>query len=185
MFLKPMGGPGKAPKHVSAWTQQEDELLISLYQDHSTWQMAERRLPANHVPVMRVLFLRNRGLIGRKRKAPLSAEAIAFLTKNRHAKTARELARKVGRSECTVRYTLHKRGYRSRQKCGRKPARNTRRNRATELVTELRDRRNMTFCMIAKHINITMQMHISDDTAFHLYNRRTAADALLYELLPN
>ncbi|EFW9297147.1 DNA-binding protein, partial [Shigella flexneri] len=26
---------------------------------------------------------------------------------------------------------------------------------------------------------------ISDDTAFHLYNRRTAADALLYELLPN
>ncbi|WP_307963878.1 hypothetical protein [Shigella flexneri] len=123
-------------------------------------------------------------MIGRKRKAPLSAEAIAFLTKNRHAKTARELARKVGRSECTVRYTLHKRGY-SLKKCGESHHCARYSDRLTELVTELRDRRNMTFCMIAKHINITMQMHISDDTAFHLYNRRTAADALLYELLPN
>ncbi|EFM1639311.1 DNA-binding protein, partial [Escherichia coli] len=102
---------------VSAWTQQEDELLISLYQDHSTWQMAERLQRTRSAVMHRILFLRNRGLIGRKRKAPLSAEAIAFLTKNRHAKTARELARKVGRSECTVRYTLHKRGY-SLKKCG-------------------------------------------------------------------
>ncbi|AKH22514.1 DNA-binding protein [Escherichia coli] len=184
MFLKPMGGPGKAPKHVSAWTQQEDELLISLYQDHSTWQMAERLQRTRSAVMHRILFLRNRGLIGRKRKAPLSAEAIAFLTKNRHAKTARELARKVGRSECTVRYTLHKRGY-SLKKCGESHHCARYSDRLTELVTELRDRRNMTFCMIAKHINITMQMHISDDTAFHLYNRRTAADALLYELLPN
>ncbi|EFL5695315.1 TPA: DNA-binding protein [Escherichia coli] len=184
MFLKPMGGPGKAPKHVSAWTQQEDELLISLYQDHSTWQMAERLQRTRSAVMHRILFLRNRGLIGRKRKAPLSAEAIAFLTKNRHAKTARELARKAGCSECTVRYTLHKRGY-SLKKCGESHHCTRYSDRLAELVTELRDRRNMTFCIIAKHINITMQMHISDDTAFHLYNRRTAADALLYELLPN
>ncbi|EFI4227929.1 DNA-binding protein, partial [Escherichia coli] len=28
------------------------------------------------------------------------------------------------------------------------------------------------------------QMHINDDTAFHLYHRRTATDAVLRELLP-
>ncbi|EEW2348252.1 DNA-binding protein, partial [Escherichia coli] len=26
-----MGIPGKAPAHVKAWTQQEDDLLITLY----------------------------------------------------------------------------------------------------------------------------------------------------------
>ncbi|CAD7366155.1 MULTISPECIES: hypothetical protein [Enterobacteriaceae] len=56
MFLKPMGVPGKAPKHVSAWTQQEDELLISLYQDHSTWQMAERLQRTRSAVMHRILF---------------------------------------------------------------------------------------------------------------------------------
>ncbi|HBC3219274.1 TPA: DNA-binding protein, partial [Escherichia coli O146] len=37
-----MGIPGKAPAHVKAWTQREDQLLISLYQEHNTHQMAER-----------------------------------------------------------------------------------------------------------------------------------------------
>lgn len=184
MFLKPMGIPGKAPKHARAWTQQEDKLLISLYQDHSAGQMTERLQRTRCAVRHRILFLRNRGLIGRKRKAPLSTEAIAFLIKNRHTKTARELARKAGCSEYTVKYTLRKRGY-SLKKCGESHHCARYSDRLTELVTELRDRRNMTFCMIAKHINNMLQMHISDNTALRLYNRRTAADALLYELLPD
>ncbi|HBC2937198.1 TPA: DNA-binding protein, partial [Escherichia coli O146] len=44
---------------------------------------------------------------------------------------------------------------------------------------------NMTFCMIAEHINSTIQMHINGDVALHLYHRRTATDAVLSELLPD
>ncbi|EFN7674606.1 DNA-binding protein, partial [Escherichia coli] len=29
-----MGIPGKAPAHVKPWTQQEDEMLTSLYQEN-------------------------------------------------------------------------------------------------------------------------------------------------------
>ncbi len=182
--FKPMGTPGIAPAQKKPWTQQEDELLISLYPDHSTWQMAERIQRTRSAVAYRILFLRDRGLIARKRKAPLSTEAIAFLIKNRHGKTAQKLALEAGCSECTVRDTLHKRGY-SLKKCGESHHVARYSDHLCELVTELRDRHNMTFSAIAKHINSTMQMHINDDTAFHLYNRRTAADAVLYELLPN
>ncbi|EJN8536994.1 DNA-binding protein, partial [Escherichia coli] len=117
MRLTPMGTPGKAPAHVKPWTQQEDRLLISLYQEHNTHQFAERIQRTRKAVMHRIRFLRNRGLIGRKRKAPLSTEVIAFLIKNRHVKTAREMALEAGCSECTVRYTLRKRGY-NLQKCG-------------------------------------------------------------------
>ncbi|MEF9775876.1 DNA-binding protein, partial [Escherichia coli] len=39
MRLTPMGTPGKAPAHVKAWTQQEDELLITMYPDHTVRQI--------------------------------------------------------------------------------------------------------------------------------------------------
>lgn len=183
MLLKSMGTPGVAPAHVKPWTQQEDEMLISLYPECNTWQMAERVQRTRSAVMHRILFLRNRGLIGRKKKAPLSTEAIAFLITNRHVTTTQKLALEVGCSECTVRYALHKRGY-SLQKCGENHPSARYSDHLVELVTELRDRHNMTFRMIAKHINSTMQMHINNVTAFRLYNRRTAADAVLCELLP-
>lgn len=37
--LKPMGIPGKAPAHVKAWTQQEDDLLITLYPTHTSQEI--------------------------------------------------------------------------------------------------------------------------------------------------
>ncbi|EJN7307272.1 hypothetical protein NRW16_005484, partial [Escherichia coli] len=40
--LKPMGIPGKAPAHVKAWTQQEDDLLITLYPQHTARDIAGR-----------------------------------------------------------------------------------------------------------------------------------------------
>ncbi|EMZ9466763.1 DNA-binding protein [Escherichia coli] len=183
MRLTPMGIPGKAPAHVKAWTQQEDRLLISLYQEHNTHQMAERIQRTRKAVMHRIRFLRNRGLIGRKRKAPLSTEAIAFLIKNRHVKTAQEMALEVGCSECTVRYTLRKRGY-NLKKCGENHHCARYSDHLVELVTELRDIHNMTFCMIAEHINSTTQMHINGDTALHLYHRHPATDAVLCELLP-
>ncbi|EEU9482630.1 TPA: DNA-binding protein, partial [Escherichia coli] len=37
-----MGIPGKAPAHVKAWTQQEDDLLITLYPQHTARDIAGR-----------------------------------------------------------------------------------------------------------------------------------------------
>ncbi|MEB7741087.1 MerR family transcriptional regulator [Escherichia coli] len=158
-------------------------MLISLYPNHTTYQMAERTQRIRSAVKHRICFLRECGLIGRKRKA-LSTEAVAFLIRNRHTRTARELADEVGCSARTVKAHLNKRGY-NLQKCGERHHCARYSDHLVEQITELRDREGMTFRMIAKHINSTMQMHINDDTAFHLYNRRTAADAMLYELLPN
>ncbi|HGC4928927.1 TPA: DNA-binding protein, partial [Escherichia coli] len=41
MILKPMGTPGKAPKHVRAWTQQEDALLAELYPSHTAPELTK------------------------------------------------------------------------------------------------------------------------------------------------
>ncbi|OSK22858.1 putative copper P-type ATPase [Escherichia coli M056] len=183
MKLKPMGTPGKAPAHAKPWTQQEDELLISLYPDHTTRQMMEhlqRTLPAiKH----RLALLRQRTMVGIKKK-PLSREALAILIRDRHIKTAQELADEVGCSPHTVKHILNKRGYRL-QKCGENHPSARYSDHLVELITELRDGHDMRFSAITKHINSTMQMHLNVDMVIHLYSRRTAADAVLYELLPD
>ncbi|WP_258133945.1 hypothetical protein [Escherichia coli] len=97
--LKPMGTPGVAPAHVKPWTQQEDEMLISLYPECNTRQITEQIQRPHDAVMHRLSFLRDRGLIGRKKKT-LSAKEIAFLIENRRTRTARELAAEV---RCTIR----------------------------------------------------------------------------------
>ncbi|ENC0629346.1 HTH domain-containing protein [Escherichia coli] len=183
MRLTPMGTPGKAPAHVKPWTQQEDRLLISLYQEHNTHQFAERIQRTSSAVMNRIHVLRNRGLIGRKRKV-LSREEITILIKNRHTRTAKELANRLGCTDRTVKAHLNKRGF-SLQKCGELHPNAKHSDRLVELVTELRDEQHMTFVMIAEHINSTQQMKLTISTVWHLYHRRTAADAVLSELLPD
>lgn len=181
--LKSMGTPGVAPAHVKPWTQQEDEKLISLYPECNTHQIAERIQRTRSAVMYRLGFLRDRGLIGRKRKA-LSTKDIAFIIENRHTRTAQELADEIGCTRRTVQAHLNKRGY-SLQKCGERHHLTRYSDRLVELVTELRDEQHMTFAMIAEHINHTLQIKIAAHTAHSLYGRRTAADVVLYELLPN
>lgn len=181
--LKPMGTPGVAPAHVRPWTQQEDEILISLYPECNTHQITERIQRTRSAVMHRLGFLRDRGLIGRKRKV-LSTKEIALLIKNRHTRTAQELADEIGCTRRTVQAHLNKRGY-SLQKCGERHHLTRYSDHLVELVTELRDEQHMTFAMIAEHINSTQQLILTVATAQHLYNRHTAADAVLYELLPD
>lgn len=183
MRLAPMGIPGKAPAHVKAWTQQEDEMLISFYPDCTAWQMAERLQRTTKSVKWRLSLLRERDLIDIKKK-PLTKEAIAFLIKHRHTRTARELADEVGCSVDTVKKQLNKRGYRL-QKCGESHPSARYSDHLVELVTALRDERGMTFAAIAEHINCTQQERLTTNTVLHLYNRRTAADVVLCELLPD
>ncbi|HAP0138387.1 TPA: DNA-binding protein [Escherichia coli] len=184
MILQPMGIPGKAPAHAKSWTQQEDEMLISLYPGHTTYQMAERTQRTRSAVKHRICFLRERGLIGRKKKT-LSREEISFLIRNRHTRTAQELAVMVGCTCRTVKAHLNKRGY-SLQKCGDLHHATRYSDRLVELVTELRDEQCMTFAAIAEHINRTLQIKTTTNTAYLLYSHRhTADDIVLYELLPD
>ncbi|EEW5971417.1 DNA-binding protein [Escherichia coli] len=178
-----MGTPGVAPAHVKPWTQQEDEMLISLYPECNTRQITEQIQRTHDAVMHRLSFLRDRGLIGRKKKT-LSAKEIAFLIENRRTRTARELAAEVGCTIRTVQVHLKKRGY-SLRKCGGLHHLTRYSDHLVELVTELHDEQHMTFAMIAKHINHTLQIKVTTRTARFLYGRRTAADAALYELLPD
>ncbi|WP_250673482.1 DNA-binding protein [Escherichia coli] len=181
--LKPMGTPGVAPAHVKPWTQQEDEMLTSLYPERTARKMAEQLQRTIRSVKWRLSILRERGLIAIKKK-PLSEDSIAVLIKKRHTRTARELAEEVGCSRKTVSTVLNKRGY-SLQKCGERHHAAKYSDHLAEQVTVLRDERGMTFAAIAEHINSTQQERLTVNTVQHLYNRRTAADAVLYELLPN
>lgn len=158
-------------------------MLISLYPERNTRQITEQIQRTHDAVMHRLSFLRDRGLIGRKKKT-LSAKEIAFLIENRRTRTARELAAEVGCTIRTVQVHLKKRGY-SLRKCGGLHHLTRYSDHLVELVTELHDERHMTFAMIAKHINHTLQIKVTTRTARFLYGRRTAADAVLYELLPN
>lgn len=158
-------------------------MLISLYPECNTRQITEQIQRTHDAVMHRLSFLRDRGLIGRKKKT-LSAKEIAFLIENRRTRTARELAAEVGCTIRTVQVHLKKRGYRLR-KCGGLHHLTRYSDHLVELVTELHDEQHMTFAMIAKHINHTLQIKVTTRTARFLYGRRTAADAALYELLPD
>lgn len=183
MKLKPMGTPGVAPAHVKPWAQWEDEILTSFYPDSTAREMAERLQRTTRSVKWRLSLLRERGLIAIKKK-PLSKEAINTLIKKRHIRTAHELADEVGCSRKTVNTYLNKRGY-SLRKCGERHHSARYSDHLAEQVTALRDEHGLTFAAIAEHINSTQQMRLTVNTVQHLYNRRTAADAVLYELLPN
>lgn len=158
-------------------------MLISLYPECNTRQITEQIQRTHDAVMHRLSFLRDRGLIGRKKKT-LSAKEITFLIENRRTRTARELAAEVGCTIRTVQVHLKKRGY-SLRKCGGLHHLTRYSDHLVELVTELHDEQHMTFAMIAKHINHTLQIKVTTRTARFLYGRRTAADAVLYELLPN
>lgn len=158
-------------------------MLISLYPECNTRQITEQIQRTHDAVMHRLSFLRDRGLIGRKKKT-LSAKEIAFLIENRRTRTARELAAEVGCTIRTVQVHLKKRGY-SLRKCGGLHHLTRYSDHLVELVTELHDEQHMTFAMIAKHINHTLQIKVTTRAARFLYGRRTAADAALYELLPD
>lgn len=158
-------------------------MLISLYPECNTRQITEQIQRTHDAVMHRLSFLRDRGLIGRKKKT-LSAKEIAFLIENRRTRTARELAAEVGCTIRTVQVHLKKRGY-SLRKCGGLHHLTRYSDHLVELVTELHDEQHMTFAMIAKHINHTLQIKVTTRTARFLYGRRTAADAALYEPLPD
>ncbi|EFN7493296.1 TPA: DNA-binding protein [Escherichia coli] len=183
MKLKPIGTPGKTPKHLRAWTQQEDELLATLYPSHSAPEMTKHFQRTEHAIRGRIRLLLSQGVIHRKTKI-LNTEEISMLIKNRHAKTLQELANEVGCSRATVQLHLYKRGYRAR-KCGELHHRAKYSDQLAELVTELHDEHGMPFRAISRYLHELTGIRTAHNTAQRLYNRQTATDALLYELLPN
>ncbi|WP_274803136.1 DNA-binding protein [Escherichia coli] len=183
MILKPMGTPGKAPKHVRAWTQQEDALLAELYPSHTAPELTKHFQRTESAIRSRIRLLLSQGVIHTK-QPPLNTKELNTLIKNRHTKTVRELASELGRSPSTVELNLRKRGYRFR-KYGELHHKTRYSDHLVELVTELRDEKGMTFSEIRKHIRDTVGISLKRWVPARLYSRYTAADCVLCELLPD
>lgn len=105
MKLKPMGTPGVAPAHVKPWTQQEDELLATLYHSHTAPELTKHLQRTESAIRSRIRLLLSQGVIHAKRPH-LSTKELSMLIRNRHTKTIRELANELGRSPSTVELNL-------------------------------------------------------------------------------
>lgn len=78
MILKPMGTPGKAPKHVRAWTQQEDALLAELYPSHTAPELTKHFQRTESAIRSRIRLLLSQGVIHAK-QTPLSTKELSML----------------------------------------------------------------------------------------------------------
>ena len=181
--LKPMGVSGVPPKHVRAWTQQEDALLVGLYPSHTVPELTKHFQRTGPAIRSRIRLLLSQGVIHTK-QPPLNTKELNTLIRNRHTKTIRELANELGRSTSTVGLNLRKRGYRFR-KYGELYHRARYSDHLVELVTELRDEQGMTFSEIRKYIRDTAGISLKRWVLARLYARYTAADTVLCELLPD
>lgn len=70
MKLKPMGTPGVAPAHVKPWTQQEDELLATLYHSHTAPELTKHLQRTESAIRSRIRLLLSQGVIHAKRPPP-------------------------------------------------------------------------------------------------------------------
>ncbi len=181
--LKPMGIPGKAPAHVKAWTQQEDDLLITLYPQHTARDIAGRLGRSYEGVRGRISRLREQGRIGIKQQR-LSDEMIATLIRNRHTRSLKELAHMAKVSTRTVTNRLRALGY-SLIKCGELHKNAVYSDCIVEIINQLRDEQGLTFREIAQRLSHELQPNPTPTLAQRLYWRCTASDAVLRELLPD
>lgn len=70
MKLKPMGTPGVAPAHVKPWTQQEDELLATLYHSHTAPELTKHFQRTESAIRSRIRLLLSQGGYSRQTNSP-------------------------------------------------------------------------------------------------------------------
>lgn len=68
--LKPMGVSGVPPKHVRAWTQQEDALLVGLYPSHTVPELTKHFQRTGPAIRSRIRLLLSQGVIHTKHPPP-------------------------------------------------------------------------------------------------------------------
>lgn len=177
MILKPMGIPGKCPAHFRPWTQDDDELLISLYPSMTKAQAAIVLKRSTSAVAHRILLLQDAGRLPYK-KPRLTPEQRRFIRDNRRTMAIKTVAALLGVSESTVKYTSRAMGI-SYHKCGDTHSRTKYPDSDVELIRQLRDERGLTFGELGKEFNI------HPATCWQLYTYRLTADyAIAREYMP-
>ncbi|KNC95757.1 hypothetical protein [Trabulsiella odontotermitis] len=180
-LLKPMGIPGICPKHLRAWTQAEDAVLIENYQSRSLADTAAL-LPLRTISAVRnrAEQLRKRGLLDRKNKQVTPSELL-FIKKNASRLTIEQTAKHLGRCTATITKTAYAHGI-SFLKLGDANPLTKHSDQTVKLVRDLHDDeqgRKLTFKEIAE------KLEIPPGTIARLQNYRyTQEDRMARVLLP-
>ncbi|EEJ6747398.1 AsnC family protein [Salmonella enterica subsp. enterica serovar Oslo] len=182
MRLPSMGGPGRCPAHVRAWTTAEDEILMSLYATVTVDDIADRLNRTRHSVYARACLLRQYYPERMAYKAvPFSQQEDAFIRKHARAMTCQQMADNLGRCADSIRYRAGLIGA-SLAKCGDLLPRTRFPDSDVKLIRALRDDphpRRLTFREIGEKFDVSGAR--ARDIYYH---RRTAEDAILQELLP-
>ncbi|EOY7764389.1 DNA-binding protein [Escherichia coli] len=181
--LKPMGIPGKAPAHVKAWTQQEDDLLITLYPTHTSQEIGAQINRTAASVRNRISALHKQGRVKLK-AGRLSRGQIDHIIRHRHTKSAQQLAQELGCCEDSVTRIIRNHGV-TLVKCGEAHHKAKYSDAQAKQVRELRNVRKWSWQRIASHMNYLHQTNMTISGAVALYRRRTASDAVFRELLPD
>lgn len=174
MILEPMGIPGICPKHVRAWTPEEDELLINLHGKKTMAEIAPL-LPApgrtlyaaaKRLEVLRRLYPDRVSCLVRR----YTRDEDDFILKNCHTMTMAEVASHlVDRNSRSVQARASVIGAKF-YKCGerRHNARYT--DDFVIRVQDWRDNLNLAFDEIDRRFGLPRM------TAWRLYHERLTAD---------
>lgn len=180
MYLRRRGTPGKAPKHVQAWSLDEDKMLIFLYARFSAAEVARQMgRPLGGVE-RRITTLRrsNPGLLAKKR--PFTMEEEYFIRQNCKTMTVCQVAESLQRKRGDVIQKALRMNV-SFFKCGDAHHSTRISDADVQLIRELRDDEQgprLTFAEIAEKFDIT------EHAAWRVYNfRLTAADGVSRDLV--
>lgn len=177
MHLKPMGIPGKCPAHLRAWTEKEDELLISLFPLMTCAEIAIQIGRGLKAIEKRVGMHRQAGRLPYKYRH-FTPEDDAFIKANRHVLSASDMAVHLGRKQDDIRHRASALGI-SLRKYGNFCHLTKYSDEDVELIRQLRDEFNLPFKEIAE------KFETSRDYASQLYHKRLTANyAIVREYLP-
>ncbi|ECP0105319.1 AsnC family protein [Salmonella enterica] len=181
MILKPMGIPGKCPAHLSPWTTEEDELLISLFGKKTAAEIAallpSKRTPAailKRIQMLRELYPDRVCYICRR----FTRAEDNFIRENCHTMTIAEVAAHLNRAYTSVKSRRGTLGV-SFFKCGERHHTAKYPDEIVIHVQEWRDDFGLAFREIDRRLGAPK------GTSRHLYLRRLTADyAIAREYLP-
>ncbi|EBK6690209.1 AsnC family protein [Salmonella enterica subsp. enterica serovar Freetown] len=180
MMLLPMGVPGVCPKHVRAWTQEEDEILLRMHGKKNAVEIAgmlHKRTPG----AVRARFACLRDRYPGKIK-PLNYRFTPkddrFIRRHCLTMSAAELGAHIGVGVNAVRQYASRNGIRL-SKCGDYHPQTKYPDSDVELIRQLRDEYNLKF----REIGEKFEMSAKSCAWIYAY-RQTATDAIIRELLP-
>ncbi|OVZ94888.1 hypothetical protein CBW58_02105 [Yersinia frederiksenii] len=178
--LKPMGKPGVCPKHCNGWTEQEDRVLLELWNSMSAAAIAEYLPGRNEKAVYdRVQRMRKTGIATPTiKQVHFTEEEDRFIRRNCATMTTKEIGRHLNRTPGVIMGRGHAIGVRF-IKYGEASHLARISDHDVRLIRALRDEYNLGFSEIAKKFEISRQ------EANRIYHKRlTVEDRLREDMLP-